>query len=89
MQSYGILVDGDLVLNSKQLDGYKPVKYAEIPTDFDQTTHYIVQSAPVETEDNIFVGIELHELELAEDDNDEHVLSGVNQSTRDNDNETK
>jgi hypothetical protein len=40
----------------------KPIVYAPFPDNFDQTTQYIVQLAPVDTGDQIYVGIEVLEL---------------------------
>lgn len=63
MEKYGKLdKNGNMLLSSKQLEGYKPVVYAEIPKDFDQTIHYIVQTAPVDNGDHIFVGVEMYDL---------------------------
>jgi hypothetical protein len=41
-----------------QLPGYKPVVFAPIP-DFDQTTQYVIQSAPVDEGDYISVGVDV------------------------------
>lgn len=49
------------------LSGYKPIEYAQIP-DFDQTTHAVYQGEVTEDERNIYVGIEIKELELDEGD---------------------
>ncbi|TCP32191.1 hypothetical protein EV207_101169 [Scopulibacillus darangshiensis] len=68
MQSYGIIKNGDLLLSSRQLNGYKPVEYAEIPADFDQLTQYITQATPLDKGDVIFVGVEIHQLEITEGD---------------------
>lgn len=62
MPKYGRMAGDRLELSSTQLDGFKPVVYAEIPADFDQTTQYVTQVAPVDKGDSIFVGIEVHEL---------------------------
>jgi hypothetical protein len=62
MQKYGIIkADGSLSLNSRQLEGYKPVKYAVIP-EFDQPTHFVVQKTPIDNVDEIFVDVEIREL---------------------------
>lgn len=61
MQKYGRIKDNQLELSSKQREGFKPVEYANIP-EFDQTTHYVEQSKPIEESDRIFVGIEIKEL---------------------------
>ncbi|MBB6451972.1 hypothetical protein HNQ94_000393 [Salirhabdus euzebyi] len=67
MPKYGIIKDGDLLLSSKQLDGYKRIEYAAIP-EFDQTTHYVEQEAPVEHNDHIFIDVAVKT--LPEDQND-------------------
>lgn len=79
MQEYGLLVDGNLLLSSKPLEGYKSVEYAPIPEEFDQTTHYIIQTEPVDNGDHIFVGNEMHELLIDEGDNfEEFMPDGIN-----------
>ena len=71
MQKYGKLTEnGDLLLSYEQQEGYKPIVCADIP-EFDQTTQYIVQVAPVEKEDCIYFGIEIRQLELGEDEGEE------------------
>lgn len=71
MQKYGMIKDGDLLLSSRQLDGYKPVVYAEIPPKFDQTTQYVEQAEPEEDDDHIYIGITLHDLPDDEDEGEE------------------
>lgn len=65
MQKYGIIQNEELVISSAHLDGYKPIVFAEIP-EFDQSTQYVVQSAPVDSGDFIFADVEIHELEITE-----------------------
>lgn len=67
VQKYGMLKEGTLIMSDTQFEGYKPVEYAEIPN-FDQTTQYIIQTAPVDKGDHIFIGIEIKQLELDEGD---------------------
>jgi len=62
MQKYGIIQDGNLIVNNQQLDGYKPVEFAPIPNTFDQQTQYVVQTGAVDNGDVISVGIEVEEL---------------------------
>lgn len=45
-------------------EGYKPIEYAPIPLDFDQTAQYVMQAAPIDKEDHIYVGVEVYNLEL-------------------------
>ena len=58
MQNYGTIIGGQLFITSVQIDGYKPVIHAEIPT-FDESTQYIVQTTPVDEGDRIYVGVEV------------------------------
>lgn len=51
------------------LQDYKPIQYDEIPHDFNQSTHFITQVAPVDKGDHIFIGVQVHELELEDDEN--------------------
>lgn len=62
MQKYGMLVDENLLLSSRQLEGYKPVEYGKIP-DFNQSTHYAIQASPVDEGERIFVDVEVKELD--------------------------
>lgn len=67
MQSYGKMVEGNLALSSEQLEGYKPIEYAEIPN-FDQMTQYVTQADPVEMDDHIFVGVTVHDLQITNEE---------------------
>ena len=68
MENYGKLdSSGNLLLSLNQLEGYKPVVYAEIPLEFDETTHYVVQSEPVDEGERIFIGVEMFELQIDEE----------------------
>lgn len=60
---YGKVVGGVLVMSEVMIDGYKPIKYAPIPQ-FDQETQYVAQTAPSDSGDSIYVGVEIGELEL-------------------------
>lgn len=55
-----------MLLSYTQISGYKEVVYEDIPKDFDESTQYITQKKPDEKEDHIFIGIEIHELEVDE-----------------------
>lgn len=75
MQKYGILdTEGNLFTSSKQIDGHKPVKYAEIPKRFDETKHYLLESEPIDKGDHIYIGNELHELAIEDDEFDEDLF---------------
>lgn len=50
----------------------KPVIYAPVPV-FDQSAQYVVQLAPVEMEDHFFVGVEVKQMEISEQD----VFAGI------------
>jgi hypothetical protein len=49
----------------------KRIVYAEIPAGFDQETQYVVQLLPVETDETIYYGIEIRDLETEESE-EEH-----------------
>ena len=57
MQKYGKLVDGVMHCSSVQLDGYKPLRHDLIPENFDQQTQYAYELDPVETADEIVIGV--------------------------------
>ncbi|WP_209121497.1 hypothetical protein [Alkalihalobacillus sp. BA299] len=50
-----------MLVNSKQLDGYKPIDFAKIPN-FDQTTHFVEQGVATDNGDYISVEVEIKEL---------------------------
>jgi len=60
---YGIIQDSKLVVVGKAYPDAKPVVYEDVPL-FDQTIHYVVQQAPVDVGDHIFMGIEMREMEI-------------------------
>jgi len=62
---YGIIQDGKLVVVGQGYPGAKPVVYEDVPL-FDQTRYYVVQQAPVDAGDHIFMGIEMREMEIDE-----------------------
>jgi len=71
MQKYGILdSEGNLSTSSKKVDGYKLIEYAKIPETFDENKHYLVESEPVDKGDYIYIGNEIHELEIEDDEFD-------------------
>lgn len=47
--------------------GAKPVVYEDVPL-FDQTRYYVVQQAPADAGDHIFMGIEMREMEIEENE---------------------
>lgn len=66
MQNYGIIQDGRLVIVPKYYPGAKPVVYEDVPL-FDQETHYVVQSPPVDAGNHIYMGVEVREMEQADE----------------------
>lgn len=68
MGKYARIKNGELLISNTMLRGYKPLKYEDIPEDFDQTTHYVTQSDAEDKGDYIYAGIEIHELDVDEDD---------------------
>ena len=65
--TYGIIQDGKLVVVPKHYPGAKPVVYEDVPL-FDQETQYVVQSPPVDLGDHIFMGVEVRDLEVDDDE---------------------
>jgi hypothetical protein len=63
MLKFGTLVNGSLVISDTQLDGYKPVQYAEVP-DFDQLTQAVMQGDVVDDGEIIHIGVNIIDLEI-------------------------
>ena len=63
-----------MLLSSKQIDGYKPITYEKLPDNFDQTTQYVVQLEPIENDERIYIGIEVRDLEIEDEDIDENIF---------------
>jgi hypothetical protein len=63
MQKYGMIVNGELVITGEATEGSKPVVHEEIPEEFDQISHYVIQQSPVDLGSHIFMGIEIREVE--------------------------
>lgn len=63
---YGIIMSERLILTDETCPGAKPVAYADIP-EFDQTLYYIIQQAPVDVGNYIFMDIEIKKLLLQKD----------------------
>jgi hypothetical protein len=66
MQKYGMLKDGSLIISDVQLEGYKPIQFAEVP-EFDQALYYVKQGMVVENEDFISIGVEIVKVTLQEE----------------------
>lgn len=56
------------------LQGYKFIIYENIPKDFNQTTHYVEQTKPIDKGDHIKIGIKINELDLEDEEFDEDSL---------------
>jgi hypothetical protein len=74
MQKYGAIKNGELLVSNNLLQGYKPIEYEKIPKVFDQVTQYITQSEPIDRDDRIYIGIEMHELDLEDEEFDEGIF---------------
>ena len=72
MQKYGKLVDVVMQCSSVQLDGYKPLRHEPIPEGFDQQTQYAYELDPVETADEIVIGVGIGVLQM--DDPEEGMI---------------
>jgi hypothetical protein len=59
---YGKIINSALMVSEFQRDGYKPIIYAELPENFDQTTQYAIQSLPIENDDCVYMGINIIDL---------------------------
>jgi len=70
MQGYGIIQNGQLVRVNPGYPGAKPVVYEDVPL-FDQETQYVVQQAPVDAGTHIYMGVEVLDLELDDDEGTE------------------
>ena len=72
MRKYGKLVDWVMQCSSVQLDGYKPLRHEPIPEDFDQQTQYAYELDPIETADEIVIGVGIGVLQM--DDPEEGMI---------------
>ena len=61
MIKYGKIVNGQLVEVDMTVADAKPVIYAEI-TGFDQLKYYVIQDPPIDTGNNIYMGVKILEL---------------------------
>jgi hypothetical protein len=64
MGNYGKLVNGIMQCGSIQLEGFKPIRYEEIPAGFDQQAQFAYQLDPVETDTEIFIGVGIGVLQV-------------------------
>lgn len=62
MPNYGVIIHNKLISVPADHEHAKPLEYAEVP-DYDQETQFVVQAAPEDRGDFIFVGVEVHDLE--------------------------
>ena len=77
MQRYGKIISGELLTRDHMSQGYKPLAYGEIPEDFYEETHFLIEKEPEEFEDYIFIGYEAEELEIEIDEESEMTLEEV------------
>ena len=69
-ETYGIIQNGELVRVNPGYPGAKPVVYEAVPL-FDQETQYVIQQDPVDLGDHIYMGVEVLDLELDDDEGTE------------------
>lgn len=69
-QGYGIIQNGQLVRVNPGYPGAKPVVHEDVPL-FDQETQYVIQQDPVDLGDHIYMGVEVLDLELDDDEGTE------------------
>ena len=69
MQNYGMIMGGRLFTSSVPIDGCKPIVFEPIP-EFDESTQYITQNAPLDEGNRIYIGVEVHELPVDEENNE-------------------
>lgn len=77
MQKYGKITSKGLLVSNHTLEGYKPIKYGEIPSFFYEETHYLVEKEPVELDDYIQVDYGAKELEIEVDEDSELALKEI------------
>mgnify|MGYP003588789278 CR=1 FL=1 len=61
-----------MLCNSVRLDGYKPLRHDPIQEDFDQQTQYAYELDPMETADEIVIGVGIGVLQV--DDPEEGMI---------------
>lgn len=66
---HGIIQNGALVVVGKRHAGAKPVVYEEVP-DFDQELYYVTQQPPIDAGNHIFMGVEIREMAIDDEDYD-------------------
>ena len=74
MPKYGIIKGVELITSESMLQDYKPIEYERLPIDFNQETHYVTQTKPVEEDNHIYIGIEIHELETKDEGFEDELL---------------
>lgn len=57
--------------------GYKPLVYGDVPGEFYEETHFLIEKEPEEFESYIFIGYEAVELEIEIDEESEMTLEEV------------
>ena len=74
MQRYGKIIGGELLTRDHMSKGYKPLAYGDVPEDFYEESHFLIEKEPEEFEDYIFIGYEAKELEIEVDEESEMTL---------------
>lgn len=72
MPRYGIIESGKLCTSEKQLAGYKPIVYAEIP-EFDQMTQAIYQGEVMDEGEYISISVEVRNVEQDDENGEEFI----------------
>ncbi len=67
---HGIIQNDELVVVGQRHPKAKPIVYEDVP-DFDQELFYIVQQPPVDVGSHIFMGIEIKNVEISDEDLEE------------------
>lgn len=77
MQRYGKIIDGELSTRIHMLQGYKPLVYGEMPEDFYEESHYLIEKEPEEFDSYIFIGYEAVDLEIEVDEDSEMTIEEI------------
>lgn len=66
-----------MLISNHTLEGYKPIKYGDVPSHFYEETHYLVEKEPIEFDDYIQIDYEAKELEIEVDEESELTLEEI------------
>lgn len=70
-QKHGIIIDGKLVVVSREYPNSKPIRYADTP-EYNQEREAVLELPPIDKKDHIFVGLEVKE--VPQDERNEEML---------------